>query len=521
MRRPLIAVFALILCAIPAKAQSNAPSDDRQAVKALEDRVDKLEVLVHELQTQLAAQSAANAARATTPGGTSPRTVAAGTNTAPTTRSAETAAASSEASSTLTTESANTNTAGGTAASAPTATAIPGSTTVVAAAPSMEPAATATSAAPAGPVANAPAESANNSSAPKSTAVASAGMQMPGMQGQGAQTPEAIAEHPTYPTFHILGFEDVDFSSTDQKGTFSGFNLGQFVLHFSSSLSSKVSVFAETSFTPQPEAPYKLEVERAIIRYDYNDNLKLSFGRYHTPINYWNTAFHHGLWLQTTISRPQMIEFGGTFLPVHFVGALAEGSIPSGALGLNYDVGIGNGRSSNISLAGDAGDVNNNRAWLANIYSQPTRFYGLQVGGSVYRDEITLANGRNYREWISAANLEWLKETPEFIAEFANVNHQDLQTGLTYNSQAFYVQVADRLPWFEKQWKPYYRFEYIHIPQGEPVFVATLQDLVGSTLGVRYDITSYAAFKAEYRYTKQGVNEPFVNGVFLQTAFVF
>lgn len=341
------------------------------------------------------------------------------------------------------------------------------------------------------------------------------------MQGQAPQTTVAVAEHPSYPTFQILGFDDVDFSSTDQKGTFSGFNLGQFVLHFSSSLSSKVSVFAETSFTPQPEAPYKLEVERAIIRYDYNDNFKLSFGRYHTPINYWNTAFHHGLWLQTTISRPQMIEFGGTFLPVHFVGALAEGSIPSGALGLNYDVGIGNGRSSNISLAGDAGDVNNNKAWLANIYSRPTRFYGLQVGGSVYRDEITLANGHNYREWISSGNLVWLKETPEFIAEFANVNHQDLQTGHIFNSQAFYVQVADRLPWFERQWKPYYRFEYIHIPQGEPVFVATLQDLVGSTFGVRYDISSYAAFKAEYRYTKQGVNEAFVNGVFLQTAFVF
>jgi len=38
-----------------------------------------------------------------------------------------------------------------------------------------------------------------------------------------------------------------------------------------------------------------------LIRYDYNDFFKLSFGRYHTPINYWNTAFHHGLWLQTTI----------------------------------------------------------------------------------------------------------------------------------------------------------------------------------------------------------------------------
>ena len=38
--------------------------------------------------------------------------------------------------------------------------------------------------------------------------------------------------------------------------------------------------------------------------FDKSDRLKVSFGRYHTPINYWNTAFHHGQWLQTTISRP-------------------------------------------------------------------------------------------------------------------------------------------------------------------------------------------------------------------------
>ncbi|MGH9736816.1 MAG: hypothetical protein ACRD8A_19775 [Candidatus Acidiferrales bacterium] len=477
MRRLFLAASALMICAIPVRAQSSTPTDDRAAVKALESRVDKLEVLVHELQAQLAAQSAANAARATTSAEVSPKEVAVSTNTTPP------------------------------PASAPAA----GTPTAVAAA------------VPGGSAANAPAESAANAGGTlkPNVAAASGGMQMPGMQGQATPPPVVVAEHPTYPSLQIRGFGDVDFSSTDAHGALSGFNLGQFVLHFSSSLSPKVSVFAETSFTAQPEAPYKLEVERVMIRYDYNDNLKLSFGRYHTPINYWNTAFHHGAWLQTTISRPEMIEFGGTFLPVHFVGALAEGSIPSGGLGLNYDVGVGNGRSSTISLAGDAGDVNNNRAWLANIFARPARFYGLQLGGSVYRDEITLADGRNFREWISSANLVWFKETPEFIAEFANVNHEDLQTSRIFNSQAFYVQVADRLPWFQRQWKPYYRFEYTHIPEGEPVFVATLQDLVGSTLGVRYDITSYAAFKAEYRYTKHGLNEPYVNGAFFQTAFTF
>jgi hypothetical protein len=322
-----------------------------------------------------------------------------------------------------------------------------------------------------------------------------------------------------YPSLQIHGFGDVDFSATDQKGSISGFNLGQFDLHFASALSKKVSYFGETTFTAQLNGPYTTEVERTIIRYDYNDYFKVSFGRYHTPIGYWNTAYHHGAWLQTTITRPEMVRIGGTFIPVHFVGFLAEGAIPSGGAGLNYSVGVGNGRGQTISRAGDAGDNNNNRAWVANLYARPVGLYGLQLGVSVYRDKITLADGRNFREWITGAHLVWTKESPEFLAEFANVNHRQVLTNLVTNSQAFYVQLGYRLPWFEKTLKPYYRFEYIHTPLSEQVFGN--QDLVGSTLGIRYDITNYAALKGEYRNTGRQAGQPRVNGLFLQTAFTF
>ena len=321
-----------------------------------------------------------------------------------------------------------------------------------------------------------------------------------------------------YPSLQVRGFGDVNFSATDQKGVKSGFNLGQLDLHLASPLSRKVSYFGEISFTAQPTG-YAVEVERSFIRYDYNDYFKISFGRFHTPIGYWNAAFHHGSWLQTTISRPEMVQFGGTFIPVHFVGFLAEGNIPSAGAGLGYSVGVGNGRGSTISRAGDAGDINDNRAWVANIYARPARLYGLQTGVSVYRDKITLSDGRSFREWISGAHLVWTKESPEFLAEFANVNHREVFTNAVSNSQAFYVQLGYRLPWFEKLVKPYYRFEYTHTPLSENVFGN--HDLVGSTLGLRYDITNYASFKGEYRNTKRKTGDPTINGLFLQTDFTF
>jgi len=145
----------------------------------------------------------------------------------------------------------------------------------------------------------------------------------PALHSEHAASSTAIREAEMhYPSLQIRGFGDVDFSATNQKGSVSGFNLGQFVLHLASPLSKKVGYFGELSFTARPTG-YDVQVERTIIRYDYNDYFKISFGKYHTPLGYWNTAFHHGAWLQTTISRPQMVQFGGTFIPVHFVGLQA------------------------------------------------------------------------------------------------------------------------------------------------------------------------------------------------------
>jgi len=345
----------------------------------------------------------------------------------------------------------------------------------------------------------------------------------PGHQHEGIDEQATVHQMEThYPSLQIRGFGDVDFSATDQKGATSGFNLGQLDLHLTSPLSRKVSYFGEMTFNAQPTG-YTLEVERSIIRYDYNDYFKVSFGRFHTPIGYWNTAYHHGAWLQTSISRPDMIRIGGSIIPVHFVGFLAEGNIPSGGAGLSYSAGVGNGRGSTISRPGDAGDNNNNRAWVANLYSRPVKLYGLQMGVSLYRDKITLANtlptGNNFREWITAAHVVWTKETPEFLAEFANVNHRNILTNFVTNSQAFYAQIGYRLPWLERSFKPYYRFEHTHTSLSEQVF--TNQDLVGSIVGLRYDITNYAAFKGEYRNSKRLPTEPRVNGIFFQTDFTF
>jgi hypothetical protein len=333
----------------------------------------------------------------------------------------------------------------------------------------------------------------------------------------------------TYPNLKIVGFGDVDYSDTKRPEGPQGFSEGQFVLHMTSSLSPRVSFFGELSFTARadagtgtPPAPgYNAEVERMILRFDKSDQLKVSFGRYHTPINYWNTAFHHGQWLQTTIQRPEMIEFGGKFLPVHFVGALVEGAIPASGWNMNYQAGLGNGRGSVISRGGDAGDINGSRAWLVNGFAKPDWAYGLEFGGSYYDDLITIPTSvSNIGEHIVSAHVAWTREDPEFIAEYAGVRHEVGGAAAPTWSHAYYVQGAYRLPQFNRLWKPYYRFEHIDIATGDIAF-ATVPMLDGSTIGVRYDATQLAALKVEYRTWTRGPGTARNYGGFFQVCFTF
>lgn len=334
-----------------------------------------------------------------------------------------------------------------------------------------------------------------------------------------AQDYEPIPDiRPDYPDLQLRGFSDVNFSATDSLGETRGFSEGQFVMHLSSALSPKISFFGEVALTAR-RSGFSSTVERTIIRLDQSDYLKLSFGRYHTPVNLWNTSYHHGLWLQTSIDRPEMARIGGIFLPIHFVGALAEGAFPAGGLNFNYNLGLGNGRGDDLRAAGDAGDSNSHRAWVANFFVKPVRPFGLQAGGSVYRDTITTGEGRDYREWISALHFAWLRETPEFIGEFANVRHESMATGQIFDNQGFYLQVGYRLPWLENVLKPYYRYEYIDLAAGDPLF-SDLSNLRASIVGVRYDLSFFAALKTEFRRLG-GANGESTNGGFMQISFVF
>ncbi len=317
---------------------------------------------------------------------------------------------------------------------------------------------------------------------------------------QNASTTDPLA-----PEFRVMGFGDISYISRDGTDE-DGFVIGQAVAHLSASLGDSLAVFGEFSLTGK-DSEYSAEAERFIVKYDFSDTFKLSAGRYHTPIGYWNSAFHHGAWLQTSTTRPEMVKFGSKLVPIHFVGILLEGNIPATDLGLTYKVGYGNGRHANIARAGDAGDVNGDKAWMLQLNSRPINIYGLDFGLGIYNDEVELDMDPDVKESTVSAYAAWTKESPEIIFEYLHSEHEQIiDSSVSGDVDAWYAQFAYRLNGKYEQWKPYVRFEDQDIDDTDPLLGGEGLNYDARVLGVRWDFNPYAALKAEYR------NEEFDNG---------
>lgn len=311
----------------------------------------------------------------------------------------------------------------------------------------------------------------------------------------------AVLAAPARAEIRFGGFTDLSYYATDDKSAASqsGFKEGQFVLHLSSPLSDRLNFFSEITWTPG-DSGFGTEIERAILTWRYDDWLKPAAGRFHTPVSWWNVAFHHGAWLQTSVDRPIPVKFGSKFTPVHFVGALVEGTVFPGGLSLSYTGGVGNGRGDNVARAGDAGDVDNSRATLVRVSLRHDAIYPLQVGGSAYFDQIPVeADGSELDEQMLSAFVVYESEKPEIIAEYFHIRHDDPVTGRETTNVAWYAQLAWRLPWFSGLAKPYARYEAMDIDATDRAFGSSVPDLRRGLVGLRLDVATMVALKLEGR----------------------
>jgi len=314
----------------------------------------------------------------------------------------------------------------------------------------------------------------------------------------------------------LLGFGDLNY--LEDEGDPGGFVMGQVVGMVSASMADRFDFFSEITATARDDE-YKLEVERLFVRYEYSDLFKAAVGRFHTPLGYWNTAYHHGTWLQTSVKRPDAIKFGSRVIPIHFVGAMAEGRVPVDDWSFKYQVGVGNGRHENIARAGDAGDINSDRAWLISV-SGSSIALPVKFGASIYGDRVS-ANflTEDVDEIIVSAYFVWDGDRIEAIAEYHHLDHQLEKGPGEDTSFGYYAQVGYRLP-IQTPLTPYARLEKVDIGNEDPLLDGLGLDYEAIVLGVRYDVAPTVALKGEYRREEFDDNGKQDNNFQIQLSFV-
>ncbi len=329
----------------------------------------------------------------------------------------------------------------------------------------------------------------------------------------------------------IRGFGDVSLHGDTLSGDTTSFTLGQLDLFMTSDVSERFRFLSEIVFEGGPDNIYGtttgeqntfgVDVERYLLQYSHNDYLNISAGRGHTAIGYYNNAYHHSSWMQTTTDRPFLFEFEdrGGILPVHMVGISASGEVPSGSLGLHYVAEVGNGRASRNPLEEEPVqneiDDQNHKAFNLAVFARPEAVHGMQTGFSFYHDLLAPSHSPRISESVFAAHAILIRPKWEWLSEAVLDRHTISGSSIVFNTPGFYSQASKQFG----SYRPYLRYQYVNVAKNEPIFPdVSLRH--GPSAGVRYDASESVALKLQYDYTFLR-NQPGVNGLTGQVGFTF
>jgi len=333
--------------------------------------------------------------------------------------------------------------------------------------------------------------------APKETAEAHQQMgQMGSMETANAGVP-----------FH--GFADIGGGT--RQGEPKGFTTGSFDMYLAPQFSDRVRALFEALIEFDESGEPGIDLERAQIGYAFRDEFTLWGGRFHTPFGYYNTAFHHGQLMQTSIKKPRFMDFEdhGGVMPSHTVGVWATGRFTLGESKWAYDAFVGN----SPSIVGSTLDMNNVGSRNHNASTGLNVGYvgadgSLKVGGHYYRarvaDDSVPANVTDMSFVGPYAVYDdgvWV-----VISEYYRFNNDDVvsNTGAptgNHRSFAWFGQLGRRFG----AWMPYARYEKASLDQSDNYFalLGNGHSYSRELGGLRYDVNPRAAFTVELNHTKQ------------------
>ncbi|MDR3419065.1 MAG: hypothetical protein P4L83_23060 [Nevskia sp.] len=319
------------------------------------------------------------------------------------------------------------------------------------------------------------------------------------------------------------GFIDVGAASSNQ-GQPKGFDIGRLDFYLTPDLGPRVKGLVELNFEVGSGAPtVGTDLERMQLGYVFSDEFTAWMGRFHTPYGYWNTAFHHGAQIQTSILRPGFLDFedSGGILASHMVGLWGTGKFNVGPGKLAYDGYVGNGSRIIYGSSAMPGAVPLGGQLDMNLYSDDNHSLafggalaylfsgdldGLRLGVHGYYMGVDAYDQNNNPVAKSQVGMyggygAYIADPWEIMAEFYRFDDENVLGGSgTHQSWAGFFQIART---YLGQWTPYLRGERASLSQQDVYFIA--QQAGGSysrgAAGLRYDLTPSTALKLELERT--------------------
>lgn len=312
-------------------------------------------------------------------------------------------------------------------------------------------------------------------------------------------------------TFNIFG--DVGFAYDNPEvgaGDEGGFFLGSVALFANVQLGDRFRVLSESVLAQRgASSAISIDQERLWAMWTVNDLLYVKLGTEHSPVSRWNQLYHHGHWLETSISRPYLARFegGGGVLAMHTTGVELGGRVQPAVGGVDWFLSVSNGRGIDATDKQRSFDRNNDKKIDAGVAWQPSCVPDLRVGVACTFDDIPPDaaslipdRARSMAERVYAANLEYRAGPIDLIGEFAWIEHDARASRNSTEHHTGYLQ-AD---WRAGPVTPFTRFDYRTMAMGDAFYVSLNRDLDAwqQVLGVRYDATENLAVKVEIGFER-------------------
>jgi hypothetical protein len=310
------------------------------------------------------------------------------------------------------------------------------------------------------------------------------------------------------------GFADVGFTAAGAAHA-TGAKIGALDFYLTPRFTDRIKGLFELNFECCSDGAIGTDLERMQIGYTASDWMTVWAGRFHTPFGYWNTAFHHGAQLQTTIKRPQFLDFedSGGILPVHTVGFWGTGSVKTSSGRLGYDLYVGNSPTIKLgdpAVAGTgtldpglAGAGGRGATIGANLhYGFRGSLEGLTVGAHALRSKVVDSATTPDTTRLNMFGLwfAYVEDSWEVLGEQYNFRDEDL-SGTTgrHSSSAGYAQVGRQFG----AWTPYTRFELASLDLADAYFAQqkTGRSYKRVVAGLRFDLSPRTALKLEAQHT--------------------